>query len=214
MLRLDARGAHGLLWLGAAIAALLVVGAIAAALGDNPRSVGSLGATSSQTASAGPTATARPTIRPTPRPTPQPPSGPTVYQVGDVVTVTADGSELVNITLSQVSFHSSYPGAYYSDEPAAGNVYVQVWVTYDALADGVHYSSTDWAFFNNDIASGDSTYASNGPEPTLSYGELPNGRRAEGWVIAEVPVSGRLVMSYSGLFSNDAPIFEVELRAS
>jgi hypothetical protein len=130
------------------------------------------------------------------------------------VTVTANGGEWANITVSQLSFHSSYAG-YFPDEPAPGNVYVQVWVTYKALQDGVSYNQFDWSFFNNDVATGDSfTFVSNGPEPTLSSGDLPAGRTAEGWIVTEVPVSGRLVMSYSGSFFNQAPVFEVVLRPS
>jgi hypothetical protein len=61
-----------LLRVGAAIAALLVVGAIAVALQGNDPGVAKPGASDSQTASPSPRATPRATVRPTPRPTPEP----------------------------------------------------------------------------------------------------------------------------------------------
>jgi hypothetical protein len=59
-----------LLWVGAAIAGILVVGAIAVALQGNQPGVATPGASSSPTPP--PRATPRPTVRPTPRATPEP----------------------------------------------------------------------------------------------------------------------------------------------
>lgn len=61
-----------LLWVGAAAAGVLLVGAIVVVIRGNQPGVASPGASDSQTASPGPRATPRPTVRPTPRPTPEP----------------------------------------------------------------------------------------------------------------------------------------------
>lgn len=60
------------LWVGAAIAGILVVGVIVVVIGGNRPGVASPGGSDTQTASPSPRATPRPTVRPTPQPTPAP----------------------------------------------------------------------------------------------------------------------------------------------
>jgi hypothetical protein len=149
------------------------------------------------------------TIDPTPEPT-----GPTQYKPGDVVSLTQDGADWATIVVSKVSAKARYDGAYnYDDVPAKGHVYLQAYVTYTALADGVDYNPFDWQVFVGDVASDGSTFVSNGPEPQLSSGTLPKGRKAAGWVVYEVATTGKVLMSYGNTFSNDAPVFEIVLRA-
>jgi hypothetical protein len=61
-----------LLWAGAAVAGILVVGVILVVIGGNQPGVASPGNSNSPTATPGPRATPRPTVRPTPRLTPEP----------------------------------------------------------------------------------------------------------------------------------------------
>lgn len=148
----------------------------------------------------------------TPAVTPEPSS--TTFAPGDVVTVTRNGTNWAEVTITKVAAKSTYPGTYYTDKPAAGNVYIQFYVTYSALVDGVTYNPYDWQMFVDDVAVTSYTFVQNGPTPALGSGTLPAGRKAQGWVIYEVPKAGRVVFSYGGIgFTNDAPIFEVVLRA-
>ena len=80
--------------------------------------------------------------------------------------------------------------------------------------DGASYNQFDWDIFVDDTAVDNFGYASSGPKPELHSGEFSKGRTAKGWLLYEVPVKGRVVLSYKGGgFSNDAPVFEVVLRA-
>jgi hypothetical protein len=134
--------------------------------------------------------------------------------VGETITVTLDGQDWAEITITKVSTHARYDG-YFNDVPAKGNEYIQAWVTYVALTDGVDYNPYDWQVFADGVAVDDFTFVSYGPEPELSSGTLPKGRKAQGWVVYEVPLRGQVLMSYAGnIFSNEAPIFEFVLRRS
>lgn len=160
-----------------------------------------------------PTPSATPPVR-TPVPTPTPQAEPSTFQPGDPIAVNEGGRPWVTITVSEVEFVTSYVGGYLTDVPAAGNVYAQAWLRYEAHSDGVDYNPYDWQLFNDGVAVGSNfTILYNQPEPQLSSGTLPEGRVAEGWVVYEVPADGRLLMSYSGnVFMDEAPIFEVVLR--
>jgi hypothetical protein len=153
---------------------------------------------------------------PEPDDTPAPAdASPKLYKPGDTITITANDEDWATVTITKVATKAKYDGAYnLDDKPAKGNVYIQLYVTYKALQDGVSYNSFDWDVFANDVAVDDFTYVSNGPTPTLNSGELPKGRQAKGWLVYEVPKTGRIVLSYNGnMFLNEAPIFEVLLRA-
>jgi hypothetical protein len=133
-------------------------------------------------------------------------------QPGESVTVTRDGADWARITVSKVAIKDRYAGQYYSDTPAAGNVYIEAWVSYEALVDGVDYNPFDWQVFVGGVAADNFTFVANGPEPTLSSGSLPKGRKAEGWVVYEVAETGQVLMSYGQTFGNEPPVFEVVLR--
>jgi hypothetical protein len=145
----------------------------------------------------------------------QAPATPRQFQPGSVTQVTKAGAPWADISVTKVQTVGKYPGEYFSDTPASGNVYIQVWVTYSALDNGVDYNPFDWALFVDDVAVDSLTVLFNGPEPKLGSGTLPKGRRAEGWIVYEIPVAGRAVMSYGGnQFNNEPPLFEFLLRSN
>lgn len=149
-----------------------------------------------------------------PAPTDTPSDGPKTFGLGDVVTVTHDDSKWATIALSKASTHSSYGSGYLVDRPDKGNVYLQVWIAYAALTDGVDYNTYDWSVFVDGNAVDDFTFVYSGPKPTLSSGSLPKGRKASGWMIIEVPAKGEVRFSYSNnIFSDTGPVFEVVVRA-
>lgn len=157
----------------------------------------------------------------TPIPTAEPPTGPpsgtSTYAVGDVITISQNGDPWANFTVLEVQEKAEFvdPDGYYNDKPQTdGYVYIAANVRYEALTDGVNYGSYDFQVFVDGRAVEGFAFALNGPEPTLSSGTLPNGRVAEGWLLYEVPPAGEVLLSYSGnIFLNEAPIFEVVLRA-
>ena len=161
-----------------------------------------------------------PTLAPTPNvilvtPTPTP-AGPATYKVGDAITVTESGSDWAKITITDVKIVGSYKGSYYTDKPQTrGNVFIQAKVTYEALQDGVDYNPFDWQVFCAGMAVNNTTFLMNAPKPELDSGKLPNGRKATGYVVYEVPGKGEVRMSYGGnIFSNSGPVFEVIIRAA
>lgn len=155
-----------------------------------------------------PVKTAAPPATPPPATTGQ-------YKAGETVTVSLDGAPWAEIVVSKVSTKAKYDGPYDTDDiPKKGNVYIQAFVTYKALTDGVDYGPFDWQVFVGDEAVSDSSYVSNGPTPELDSGTLPKGRKASGWVVYEVPKTGVVRMSYGGgSYSNEAPVFEVTIRS-
>jgi len=60
----------------------------------------------------------------------------------------------------------------------------------------------------NDVAGGDATFASNGPRPQLNSGQVPAGKTVSGWILYEVPKSGRITIAYQ---PGRNSIFEVTL---
>jgi hypothetical protein len=140
-------------------------------------------------------------------------AGPVTYKPGDTITVKQDGKDALKITISDVKVVSSYKGDSYTDKPqTAGNVFVQAKVSYEALTDGVSYNSFDWQVFCGGEAVQNFTILISGPKPGLSSGDLPNGRKASGYVVYEVAPKGEVRMSYKGSILNDAPLFEVVIR--
>jgi hypothetical protein len=131
------------------------------------------------------------------------------YQVGEVIDLESDGAPWAKITVTKPSIHKSY-GLY--DQPQVkGNVFIQAFVTYKAVASGVTYNPFDWQVFAGDEAA-ETAFAVEGPKPQLSSGTLSKGRTATGWVLYEVPAKGKVVMSYGGGFGG-VPVFEVVIRA-
>jgi hypothetical protein len=200
--------------------ALVVVVAVLAATLSSPR--GSTPVAGGDTATGTPSPTVRPTAQPTPTlrpvaPTETPaPAEPTpgTFVPGDTVTVTSNDEPLLDILVDKVSVHSKYDGQYSDDTPEVkGNVFIQARVTYTALQNGASYNPFDWNVFVDDRAVDSYAFLINGPEPQLSSGDLPKGRTAQGWLVYEVPATGKVVLSFrANMFTNDAPVFEVVLR--
>ncbi len=145
-------------------------------------------------------------------PEPEPETG--RFIAGDTVTVTRDGDPWADVTIDKVRVIEQYETTEeygLDDTPAAGSVYIEALVTYEAIANGVDYNPFDWQVFANGRAVDNYAYVGNGPKPELSSGTLPKGRIAEGWLVYEVPAEGEVLMSYGGNFG-DAPVFEVVLR--
>lgn len=162
--------------------------------------------------------TLEPTTEPTPdlteTPTPSPPDEPTRYKAGDTILLTSDGADWAEVVVDRVKQVRRYDGPYdFDDVPKKGHVYLQLRVTYTALANGVDYGPGDWQMFVGQDAAGDSTYVSNGPSPELDYGTLPKGRKASGYMVFEIPVKGRALLSYGGQYGDQGPVFEVIVRS-
>jgi hypothetical protein len=159
-----------------------------------------------------PTEEATPTDRPTPEPTPQS----TTFAVGDVITITQDGEDWADFTVLEVNEATEFvdPEGFFNDEPqTAGYVFLSAKVRYEAIASGVDYNPFDFQIFVDGQAVDNVAFAINGPEPELSSGTLPAGRTAEGWLLYEVPPTGKVLLSYSGnVFLDEEPLFEVVLR--
>ena len=146
--------------------------------------------------------------------TPAPPDEPTRYKAGETILLTSDGADWAEVVIDRVKQVKRYDGPYDLDDvPKKGHVYLQLRVTYRALANGVDYGPGDWQMFVSGEASGDSTYVSNGPEPQLDYGTLPKGRKANGYVVFEIPTRGQALLSYGGQYGDQAPVFEVVVRS-
>ena len=109
-----------------------------------------------------------------------------------------------------------YKGSYgFLEKPQqTGDVFISALVTYEAQTDGIHYNPYDWQVFVDGTAVSSSSFTLYGPKPALGAGSLPNGRKASGYVVYEVPAKGEVRMSYGSSFSSEAPIFEVVIRAS
>jgi hypothetical protein len=137
---------------------------------------------------------------------------PTTLNPGDVMTVTSNGEPWAEIVIGDVEEQEGYEGPFGVDIPDRDNVFVQFEVTYRALGDGVDYDPLDWLVFTDGVAGDEPSPVLNGPEPALAPGTLFTGDEETGWIVFEVPDSGKVVTSYAGTFANDAPIFEVLLR--
>lgn len=207
--------------IGRGLAALGLVAILATACG----ATGSV-------ATNGPDATTRPTSTPTTEPTDEPTTDPVAVtpdptaepvatdpatsasKVGEVNHITADGEDYLDITVTKPSFHTSYGSGYLKDTPQVkGNEFLQVYVSYVAKQAGASYNEFDWDVFVDDTAVDGFAYASGGPTPELGSGDLPKGRSAKGWLLFEVPKTGRVVLSYKGNFTNNEPVFEIVLRS-
>lgn len=148
----------------------------------------------------------------TPEPTE---SAPPLFRPGEPAVVTQGGEDYLEITVTKVSERKRYGSGYSVDTPARGNVYIEAYVTYRALADGAAYNPFDWQVFCNDTAIDGFTFLLSGPEPQLGSGTLPKGRKASGWLVYEVPSKGRCLLSYgANQFLGTGAVFEVLLRAS
>jgi hypothetical protein len=200
----------------------LILGACAGAGTDaTSRSVPSLAADSPTpvpTTAATPEPTLAATPEPTPLATPVPTPEDATFAVGEVITITQDGAAWADFTVLEANQAAEFvdPDGFYNDTPStAGYVYLTALVRYEAIANGVDYNPFDFQVFVDDQAVDGYAFAIHGPQPDLGSGTLPSGRVAEGWLLYEVPPTGRVILSYSGnMFLDEEPIFEVVLRDS
>lgn len=154
----------------------------------------------------------QPTERPTPTPTPEPET--VTVRVGDVMTVTCGGNDCLRITVTDPSFAQLYPDpqGFLADDPqVAGNVFLQVFVEYEAVSSAATYNIFDWSVFADGRAVDDLAFTIHGPKPDLSSGQLPAGRTASGWLVYEVPAAGEIVLAYTPNFQGPA-LYEIVLR--
>jgi hypothetical protein len=162
------------------------------------------------------TATPRPTPAATPRPTPAPTPETTTFGVGELITITEGGEPWAEFAVLEVLEATEFvdPDGFLNDTPSTeGYVYLGARVRYEAIANGVDYNPFDFQVFVAGQAVDGYAFASNGPQPDLGSGTLPTGRIAEGWLLFEVPPTGRVLLSYAGnVFLDEEPVFEVILR--
>jgi len=166
----------------------------------------------SPTSTEEPTPEPTPTERPTPTATPEPETQ--VAAVGETVAITCGGTDCLRITATEPSFAELYPDpdGFLADEPQiAGNVFMQVFVEYEAVSSAANYNPFDWAVFADGRAVDTYAFALHGPKPDLSSGQLPAGRSASGWLVYEVPAAGEIILAYAPNFQGP-PVFEVTLR--
>ena len=148
-----------------------------------------------------------------PTDTPAPASGASTQKLGDVIQILCDGTACETVQIDKASFVKYYrdPSGFLNDTPARGDVYLQFHVIYRANGPNADYNMFDWAVYVNDTAVDDTSFVLNGPKPELEFkGRLPDGKAAAGWVVQEVPASGRVVIAYQPGLTD---IFEVTVRS-
>ena len=90
------------------------------------------------------------------------------------------------------------PGGAADDVPArSGDVFLAVAITYRAAGTGASIRLGDWKVTAEGLSACALARVRHGPRPTLQPGALAPGTTATGWVIWEVPGSGRLTLSYA-----------------
>jgi hypothetical protein len=153
------------------------------------------------------------TLEPTPSPTP---AGPATDSTGDTVTVTQNGEDWATITVTEVKQAASCKSSYgYVEKPqVTGNVFIsakeRTWLS-STVSTTTRF---DWDVFCDGVAVNNFSLVIYGPKPALSSGTLPTGRTATGYMVYEVPKAGEVRMSNKGNIFNDAPVFEVIIRAA
>lgn len=150
----------------------------------------------------------------TPEPTFSPPDTSATASLGVPVAIECGGVPCLNITVSDPSFHEVYvdPDGYYNDQPQIpGNVFMQVFVEYEALSNAADFNPFDWQVFVDDALVDTYAYTAHGPKPELGSGQLPEGRTASGWLVYEVAPTGEIVLAYAPNFEG-APVFEITIR--
>jgi hypothetical protein len=150
---------------------------------------------------------------PTETPTEAPP---TTYRPGEASLVKVAGVDYAKVTISKPSFVAAYKGQLGTDRPKTpGDVFLQAWVTYQALAaDGIDYNFNDWATYADGANVTDLAFIINGPQPIFKSGHLPNGRTVSFWLVNEVPAKGEVLLSYAPpqFVAGGNPIAEWKVR--
>ena len=189
-----------------ALAAMLTVGACSASVST------AVPATSTQATSTQATSTqakSEPTYSVT---------GPTTYKVGDQVVLNHNGKPWAKITISDAKVVYSYTGGPEVEKPdqrpgATDDVFIQAWVTYEALTDGVTYSFYDWHIdcAGTVVIDAGNLLLFGHPTPALGVqGTLSSGGKHSGYAVYEVPATGEIRMSWGEY----PTVFSVIIRAS
>jgi hypothetical protein len=150
---------------------------------------------------------------PTSSPTETPP---TTYRPGEASLVKVAGVDYAKVTISKPSFVAEYKGPLGTDRPKTpGDVFLQAWVTYQALAaDGIDYNFGDWDTYADGANVTDQAFILNGPQPIFKSGHLPTGRTVSFWLVNEVPAQGDVLLSYAPpqFVAGGNPIAEWKVR--
>lgn len=146
-------------------------------------------------------------------PSSAPDAAPTQQKLGDVIDIQCSDVDCVNVSVDKATFSKLYkdPGnPHGNDVPAKGDLYLAYHVTYKATGPNASYGPADWAVYVADNVMDGLTSVVNGPKPELSVGSLPQGKTASGWIVQEIPATGKVVVAYQP----DGPeIFEVVVRS-
>ena len=140
-------------------------------------------------------------------------NGPSTEKVGDVVTITCNGTDCETVEIDKIQTAKFYrdPQGYLNDTPQTkGDVFMAFHVIYKAIGPDADYNPFDWAVYVNDTVDQTTSFVEHGPKPELESGNLPNGKTASGWIVQEIPASGRVVISYQ---PGQTDIFEVVARS-
>jgi hypothetical protein len=123
---------------------------------------------------------------------------PQTYKPGEAAVIQVAGADYAKITIAKPSFVAAYKGQLSTDRPKTGDLFVQAWVTYEALAtDGIDYNSLDWSTYADGANVTDPVFVFNAPKPHLKAGHLPTGRTVSFWIVSEVPAKGEVLLSYA-----------------
>jgi hypothetical protein len=164
----------------------------------------------------GPTASASPSQpAASPEPSPAAVAASSSARLGQAVAIAYKGVESLKVTVATVRYAAFYrdPGGRYTITPASrGAIFMAVLVMYTATGPNADYNPGDWAIAVNELPGPPATFVFYGPKPVLQSRRLAEGRSAQGWIIYEVPVHGRITISYQPRRSPS--IFVVPLRAS
>ncbi len=163
----------------------------------------------------------RPTIDPsllngagdTEAPSEAPADGPTTQKLGDQIDITCDGTDCMTVSVDKIATAKIYkdPQHILDDTVTTkGDLFLAFHVTYKATGPNGDYNPLDWGVYVNDEVDQVDTFVSNGPKPELSVGDLPQGKTASGWIVQEIPPTGRVVIAYQ---PTQTDIFEVVARA-
>lgn len=209
---------HPLRWILGGIGVLILVIVIAVAASGGKKSANAM---SSSTTGAGTGRSAASAAAPletspeVPTPTPSPIETTETLGIGQPAQLTENGTPRVDIVITKVSQHASYPGPFSADTPdVAGDVFIQAFVTYTAHSSGVTYGGLGFDFFVDNSAQNNNPFVVNGPQPELVAGTLPAGHKVSGWIVAEVLATGKVVMSYNAnTYPDGTPIFQVVIRS-
>ena len=163
----------------------------------------------------------RPTIDPsllngasdTEAPSEAPAEGPTTQKLGDKIDIQCDGVDCMTVSVDKIETAKIYkdPQHILDDTVSKkGDLFLAFHVTYKATGPNADYNPLDWGVYVNDEIDQVDTFVSNGPKPELSVGDLPQGKTASGWIVQEIPPTGRVVIAYQ---PTQTDIFEVVARS-